>query len=173
MQPHTPKLSCHTTTPLTLISLVHTSTLCIRSLENIYSLIDIKDYSKAISELAFSFYFFWPYYNYECLKLFAPASVGFALFVSHSYLKVFPSPECVQMFPTSQTLCVQLKRSAVRPSQVSPWHLCSQPRSRFHTLFLPTLCTTCNICSPLTRVTTVSKAEWATKYHAPFSSENI
>lgn len=75
----------------------------------------------------------------------------------------------------SVTVCACAGSSAVQHTQVSPWHplsywhqiqhTCCQLSTAFHT--------TCNIRSFLTRLTTVSKTVWATKYHISLCCREI
>lgn len=104
-------------------------------------------------------------------KLSPRAKFFHALFLIHIFL-IFSTVPPMHMYSIGSAyriVCFELKSSAVWPAQVSPWHRCSHYGCRFHTLrccqLSPAFHTTCNMCSLLKRLTTLSKTAWATKYH--------
>ena len=120
-----------------------------------------ENYSKSVCESAtvVLLLLFWQYCNSEWLRLSVLAKILPAFCFSFIFFNFFHWAVCVcvHMCSISHTLCVcmcvharacvcvcvcvwvcvcvELRSSAVWPTQVSPWHQRSHPGSRFHTLF--------------------------------------
>lgn len=110
-------------------------------------------------------------FNRKWLEPSPRAKFFHALFLIHIFLifSTVPPMHMCSIGAAYQIVCFELKSSAVGPVQVSPWHWCSQHGCRFRTLHCcqlsPAFHTTCNMCSLLKRLTTLSKTARATKYH--------